>query len=132
MVFAYYSKLSSKQKAIYRKSDAIGKITLGDTSVLSDLVVDLEAELKIENRAAIESIAREITKIIINDLNVPTVKVKVLAVRPSNDWGELHGLYEPAEKLYTRSICRYKHYEKYLQVIIPILEPAIKQLGYEI
>ena len=36
------------------------------------------------------------------------------------------------EKLYTRSICRYKHYEKYLQVIIPILEPAIKQLGYEI
>ena len=98
MVFAYYSKLSSKQKAIYRKSDEIGKITLGDTSVLSELVVDLEAELETENRAMIESIAREITNTIIKDLNVPSIKVKVLAVRPSNDWGELHGLYEPAEK----------------------------------
>jgi len=36
------------------------------------------------------------------------------------------------EKLYTRSVFRYKNYENNIQEIIPILEPAIKTLGYEI
>lgn len=30
-------------------------------------------------------------------LKTEPVKAKVLARRPSDDWGELHGLYEPAE-----------------------------------
>ena len=30
-------------------------------------------------------------------LGAPPVAVRVLERRPSNDWGELHGLYEPDE-----------------------------------
>jgi len=33
------------------------------------------------------------------------------------------------EKLYTRSVFRYKNYENNIQEIIPILEPAIKNTG---
>jgi len=138
MVFTYYSKLSSKQKTIYRKSDEIGKITLGDTSVLSDLVVDLEAELETENRAAIELITREITKIIIKDLNVPTVKVKVLAIRPSNDWGELHGLYEPAEKNARACIsvwmrtARHKNVVAFRTFLRTLLHELCHHLDYEL
>ncbi len=37
-----------------------------------------------------------------------------------------------SEKLYTSSKCRYRNYRKHLDVIIPILEPAISRLGYQI
>jgi hypothetical protein len=30
-------------------------------------------------------------------LEVPRVRVRVLSVRPSGQWGELHGLYQPYE-----------------------------------
>jgi tetratricopeptide (TPR) repeat protein len=36
------------------------------------------------------------------------------------------------EKLYTRSVYRYRHYLKHLEPVIPILEPAIVALGYSI
>ena len=36
------------------------------------------------------------------------------------------------EPLYDRSLFRYKHYKKYLEPILPILEPVITRLGYTI
>ncbi|WP_236725679.1 tetratricopeptide repeat-containing sulfotransferase family protein [Solemya pervernicosa gill symbiont] len=36
------------------------------------------------------------------------------------------------EKLYTRSVFRYKNYRTQLEAIIPILEPAISALGYTV
>ena len=33
----------------------------------------------------------------VTDLGAPPVRVKVLAARPSHDWGEMQGLYEPEE-----------------------------------
>jgi hypothetical protein len=36
------------------------------------------------------------------------------------------------EKLYDRSRYRYRHYRDQLRLVIPILEPAIRRLGYTI
>ena len=36
-------------------------------------------------------------KLVSADLQVDPARVRVLAKRPSANWGELHGLYEPAE-----------------------------------
>jgi hypothetical protein len=36
------------------------------------------------------------------------------------------------EKLYDRSRYRYRHYRDELRPVIPILEPAIRRLGYAI
>lgn len=37
-----------------------------------------------------------------------------------------------SEKLYTRSIFRYRNYLKYLEPVLPVLAPAIERLGYRI
>jgi len=97
MVFSYYSKLSRKQKGIYKKSDDVTSIKLNDITTVTPLIIDLKNVLENEDRSGVEKISRKITTAIIKDLNVPVVRLKVLAVRPSNDWGELHGLYEPVE-----------------------------------
>ncbi|MDR3508729.1 MAG: sulfotransferase [Caulobacteraceae bacterium] len=36
------------------------------------------------------------------------------------------------EKLYDRSLYRYRNYRRHLEPVIPILEPAIRRLGYDI
>ena len=36
------------------------------------------------------------------------------------------------EKLYTRSVGRYRHYRRQLEPIIPILQPVIGRMGYTI
>ncbi len=98
MVFSYYSNLSRKQKSIYRESDKIVSVKLQDASAITPLVVRLNKVLQKNDRVKIEILTRKLTMAIINDLEVSPVRVKVLAVRPSNNWGELQGLYEPAEK----------------------------------
>ena len=36
------------------------------------------------------------------------------------------------EKIYTDSTYRYKNYRSHVEAIIPILEPCIKEFGYEV
>jgi len=95
--YAYYAKLNAKDKAIYRRSDAIQALTLSGAWSLSPLVPELQNALTNEDRSATERLARDLTTGLLENLGVDPVMVKVLAVRPSEDWGELHGLYEPRE-----------------------------------
>jgi len=95
MVFAYYKKLSAANKRVYRASDGIHGITVPGIEQLHPLISKLEHALSKEDREKIEEICREIAVGITTRLNMPAVRVKVLAVRPSASWGELHGLYEP-------------------------------------
>lgn len=97
MVFSYYTKLSRKQKKIYDKSDEFTSIRLSDAALIVPLIQELQQALEAEDRKEIEKLASAFTRAMTNSLNVSGVRMKVLAVRPSNDWGELHGLYEPAE-----------------------------------
>ena len=50
-------------------------------------------------------------------LHVEPVRVKVLAVRPHNEWGELHGLYEPAEGRRTAAITLWMRTAQRRQVV---------------
>ena len=97
MVFSYYARLSRKQKKIYEKSDEITSIRLTDATLIIPLIEELQQALEAEDRKEIEKLASAITRAMTNSLKVSSVRMKVLAVRPSNDWGELHGLYEPVE-----------------------------------
>ncbi len=49
------------------------------------------------HRGRVESFAKYIIDALVEDINVPHVNIHVLTVRPSEDWGELHGLYEPVD-----------------------------------
>ncbi len=97
MPYAYYAKLKASDKAIYRQSDDVQSLRLPASSSLQVVVKRLEKALEREDRVEIERSVREFVKRFLGGLNVAPVVVKVLAVRPSDTWGELHGLYEIAE-----------------------------------
>jgi len=98
MPFAYYARLSAARRRIYDRSDAIERIDLPGAAALRPLIAPLEAALKSERRAEAERLCAALAAGIVGQLGAPPVKVAVLAVRPSSDWGELHGLYLPEDE----------------------------------
>ena len=97
MVFAYYSRLSRKDKAIYRRSDSIQSVKLLVSAELKNTVIELESSLDKESRPACENAASKLLNSLAAQLQVPPLRVRVLASRPSNETEELHGLYEPVD-----------------------------------
>ena len=96
MVFSYYNRLSARQQSIYRQSDEIKAVKLPRPADIRPYVVELEPALKSENRREVGRLCQGIDGKVA-PLEAPPVGVEVLAARQSDDWGELHGLYEPAE-----------------------------------
>lgn len=97
MPYAYYQKLNAKQKVIYRRSDSITTVSLTNSTNLLTTLEQLKIALIAEDRRETESILRILAEGILNNLKVTPITIKLLAARPSHDWGELHGLYEVSE-----------------------------------
>jgi hypothetical protein len=97
MVFAYYNRLTRTEQRIYDKSDQVGTLHLPQAAVLQPLTAKLADALKREGRQRTEGVSHELVSGLTARLQVPPVQVEVLAARPSRTWGELHGLYTPAE-----------------------------------
>ncbi len=93
MVFDYYHRLNRTDQRIYRDSDKVETIVLPDPTLLAQYIAELTDALAGDDRAATERSCRAIADTITKQLEVPAVRVKVLAVRPHNDYGELHGDY---------------------------------------
>lgn len=98
MPFSYYSRLSSRQQTIYRKSDAIESVVIPDPAPLSPIVEEITAALLAEDRVKAQTASQRLLDALATALGVPVVKVSVLARRPELRDGELHGLYEPAAR----------------------------------
>lgn len=97
MPFDYYKRLSPSRQSIYRQSDAIGELRLKAPASLQPLAAALEGALRAEQQRTAQALSQRIADSIVAQLEAPPVRVQVLAVRPSNDWGELHGLYVPED-----------------------------------
>jgi len=97
MRFAYYERLSAPRKKIYRKSDEIGAIGLPPGIDAGADVARIRHGLAADDRAAVQGACQRIVDMLVGGYKVPPVRVRVLAQRPSDDYGELHGLYEPVE-----------------------------------
>jgi hypothetical protein len=97
MPFAYYARLSSARQRIYRQSDAITTLALPDGVAAGDRVARLRAALGREDRAAVQAACQELLDALIAAYRVPKLRARVLAKRPADGEGELHGLYEPDE-----------------------------------
>jgi hypothetical protein len=95
--FGYYKKLGAQQKLIYNKSDAIARVKLEKPERLLPYIKALEKALGTDNRPKTEEISQKFVTSLCILFSVPKIKVRVLARRPSKDWGELHGLYEATE-----------------------------------
>jgi len=97
LVFDYYHKLTAAQQAVYRRSDAITHVALRRHRGLNARVTALHVALQAGRYGWVASDSRALLTGLTEQLGVPRVRVKVLAVRPHDDWGELHGMYEPGE-----------------------------------
>jgi hypothetical protein len=93
MPFAYYDRLSARDQAVYRRSDAIVEIPVPRAELLWPFVGVLREALAGDDRRAVAAAASRLCRGLTELLEVPPVEVEVLAVRPASGWGELHGLY---------------------------------------
>jgi len=97
MVFNYFNSLSAANKRIYLASDRIERLELPNPAHLQPLAARLEQALQTDARATVEEICGHLARGMVGQLAIRPVQIRVLAVRPSNDYGELHGLYEGVE-----------------------------------
>lgn len=97
MPFAYYDRLSPARQQIYLRSDEIGAIGLPPGMDGGAVVASVRAALVAEDRVQTQNAAQQLLDLLVAGYRVPPIRVRVLARRPANDYGELHGLYEPGE-----------------------------------
>ncbi|HEX9400263.1 MAG TPA: hypothetical protein VF912_09155 [Anaeromyxobacter sp.] len=103
MPFAYYDRLSRRDQAVYRKSEAVAAIPLRGARELAPAVEALRAALARDDARAVAAASAEIAGRISRAVEAPAPVVEVLAVRPRGGWGELHGLYtQEAEASFIR------------------------------
>jgi hypothetical protein len=94
---AYYRRLSRRDKATYRKSDALASPVLSAPEALAGAVEDVRRALERDDVRATQVATTQLLRGLVEQLGAPPVSVRVLAKRPGNDYGELHGLYEAEE-----------------------------------
>lgn len=97
MPFAYFHRLSAAQQRIYRASDAIESIALPPSSAPGPDVAAVRVALAAADRTGVTRACQRIVDALARGYHVPPIRMRVLARRPSGDYGELHGLYEPEE-----------------------------------
>ena len=97
MPFAYYDRLTPARQRIYRQSDAIDRLDLPPAVDAGALVQRLRARLDADDRAGVEKAAHALVAALVAGYRVPPIRMRVLARRPADGGGELHGLYEPED-----------------------------------
>jgi hypothetical protein len=94
--FAYYARLTRTQQRVYRQSDDIPSVSIPGSAELRPLVEAVADALAAGDRTRLQAAADRLLAEIALRLRVPPLRSRVLAVRPSHHWGELHGLYNGA------------------------------------
>jgi len=97
MPFAYYDRLSPSRKKIYRRSDSIATLGIPPGQEHGPTVLRIEAALRADDRPSVQRECQGLIDALAAGYRVPKVRVRVLAKRPVDGYGELHGLYEPEE-----------------------------------
>lgn len=98
MPYSYYSRLPAKDKKTYRASDKISNVNLKDSHELLPFVRGVQLALKSKERENVLHASQVFVNKLTHQLAIPPIKVEVLMSRPHNNYGELHGLYEPVSR----------------------------------
>lgn len=117
MPFAYYNRLTSAQQRIYRTSDSIASVALPPGVSPATDVAAMRAALAAADRAGVEQSAQRIVDALTAGYRIPPIRVRVLAQRPADDYGELHGLYDPEEGRTAARITVWMRTARKLQVV---------------
>jgi hypothetical protein len=135
MPFAYYSRLSRADRAIYDRSDRIVALRLTDPEPLRPLAAEIASALARDDRAAVEQAARALVQGLVRRFEVEPVDLAILAVRPSLPAAELHGLYtrgggrRPRIRVWMRTV-HYKRVVAFRTFLRTILHEVGHHLDY--
>lgn len=138
MPFAYYKRLSAARQAIYRHSDAISSVPLPAADPLRSLVPAIASALGDEAPGGLQQACQKLADALLQQLGAPPVQVFVLEVRPSDTYGELHGLYEPSDPPYRSRITLWMRTAQQERVVAfrsflrTLLHELLHHLDYEI
>jgi hypothetical protein len=137
MPFGYFNLLSAARKKVYLRSDAIESLALPPGPSLQDVLTRIQEHLSAEQRVALERASQQLLDELTRRFNVPPVRVRIRNVRPSGNWGELHGLYEPAEQspavisTWMRTVAR-KQMVAYKTFVRTLLHEFCHHIDYEL
>lgn len=134
--FAYYYQLSKKDQMIYDRSDEITKVNLKGKEFFKSLLMALEEALHRQEKEKVQKVSQEIVNRVCHAFRSKSARVKVLAVRPSNQAGELHGLYERYEeraeiKVWMRTVQK-KQVVQLKTFLRTLLHEVLHHLDYEV
>jgi len=138
MPFAYYKRLSAARQKIYRRSDAITSVPLPAADQLRPLIPAIASALDDEVPADIQQACQILADGLLRQLGAPPVQIFVLEVRPSDDYGELHGLYEPSDPPYRSRItlwmrtARQERVVAFRSLLRTLLHELLHHLDYEV
>jgi hypothetical protein len=97
MPFRYYDRLSPARQRIYRRSDEIVTLALPEGATLGAGVAAIRVSLAADERARVQAACQALVDALVAGYRVPPITIRVLARRPADGDGELHGLYEPED-----------------------------------
>ena len=97
MSYAYFRRLNKTQKKIYLASDKITCIELPNANALQNSALEIKQVLPQENVVAVEACCQNLSDRLCAELKTSKPRTHVLERRPHNNYGELHGLYEPVD-----------------------------------
>jgi hypothetical protein len=135
MPFAYYSRLSRTDRAIYDQSDRIVAVRLERPEELRPWVALLQQALLDDDRLRVEQACLRLCRGITDMLGVEPAEVGVLAVRPTLAAAELHGLYtnttgrRPRIRVWMRTV-RYKRVVAFRTFLRTLLHEIGHHLDY--
>jgi hypothetical protein len=135
MPFAYYQRLSKRDKALYDRSDRVVSVRLPEAEALRPIVDVLRRALELDRRTTVEAAAGRLCQGITAMLGVEPVDVAVLAVRPSLRQAELHGLYtrsarsRPRIRVWMRTV-HYRRVVAFRTFLRTLLHEVCHHLDY--
>jgi hypothetical protein len=134
--FSYYSRLSARDKEIYRRSDAVATLRLARPEAIWPFVETLRLALAADVRPQVEVAAQYLARALLGMLEAPPVHLEVLAVRPTLRSAELHGLYTrgtgtPRIKLWMRT-AQKKRAVAFRTFLRTLLHELMHHFDYEI
>lgn len=137
MVFDYYYHLSAEQQESYRKSDSLTSFPLKGLRSLRHAARELQKALENANKTEVQRCCQHISEVITSQKEIPSVRIKVMAVRPRNDVEELHGYYVPIRgrrkaqiTLWMRT-ARQKKVVAYRSFLRTLLHELLHHIDYE-
>ena len=90
-------KLSRVEQRVWARSNAIVGYKVPPSADLTTRALTIGAALEAGDRRRVEAASQALIDLFCALLRVPPLRVEVCGVRPTNNWGELHGLYTPAD-----------------------------------